>query len=300
MAENKKNVINEIAALLPEEKEFLLKCLNGNGTKRKSRKQLWHIIGILPVLIAIVALTLFLPEEYLIRCMFLLVIAGILFNIIRDTVSVKHPENEIEKIKITSEADDEQPLLPLTEKDLNIIALHEAGHAVCNYFLSGTSEMRKIQIDSQDKKFDGIVCFKESPNRIFTATTCKNIIAEYLGGIVAERMILGEVSCGAERDLASASQLAYEMTSMMGMGKRIGLFAMPVTKELFQSDMEADIRDIICESQTICEKTLAEHRDILEQLTAELLTKKTLNELEIKEFFTKASSQSLSSELSAA
>lgn len=281
MTENEKNAINELSNLSTEEKEALLKCVARNELKKQSRKDLWSNIIVLLTLTAVIALTLFLPEEYLIRYAMILAMIYALFN------AKKSSTNTSDQEKYIDDETDESSLPPLTEEDLKTVAFHEAGHAVCFHFLPGPAEMKDIQIGLDEEDFCGSVSFSAPKKRMITETGLKNMIAGRLGGIIAEKIIFGESTNGAGKDLAAASDMAFYMTALFGMGKRVGLCAAIKDSEVFRNDVESDVRDIISECQTLCEKTLIEHRDILEKLAAELLEKKSLNKEEIKAFFAK-------------
>ena len=282
MNEEEKNAINDLENLSLEEKEDLLKCIVQHEIQKSSGKNWAVAMGVLLVLLFLIALTLFLPEKYLLRYV---IILGIIFFICWSRKKCTAEQQDETDIIENIHPDDDIPLPPMNEKDMSVTALHEAGHAVCAHFLPGFSEMEQIQIAEDNKRFCGAVSFKKPDRRTFSESVFKNMIAAHLSGILAEKMVFREVSCGAEHDLAAASRLAYDMTTTLGMGKRGGLFAIPRDGNFFKSDMEADIREIISEAQALAEKTLTEHLDLVKKLAQLLMEKKSLNEDEIKEFF---------------
>lgn len=131
----------------------------------------------------------------------------------------------------------------------------------------------------------GFVYFTTSQNVILSEAALKSMIAAKFGGIMAEKLFLGEISCGASSDLDSAMQNAYDMAATMGMGKRLGLCTPGHRKDFWHDDLQADIRDIISECSDLCEKTLLEHREQVEKLAKLILEKRSLDETAVERFF---------------
>ncbi len=301
MPENCENPINDLDGLSIEEKEALLKAVAQHAQKKEYRKQKIKKIA-LAVLIALLILGVFFVPAGSRGSYISTFGAGLILWMWKKHSSEKIGNYKTKKIKMTVPQPDNSPApqpddLPapqpdkspesqMTEDELTIISIHEAGHAVCNYFLPGIQEMKQIQIGGlDDKSMCGAVFFKDASTHLIRESVFKNMIAGYLGGIIAEKMILNESSSGSEQDLIAASAIARNMVALFGMGKRIGLCSLAELQSFFREDLETDIHDILNECQQLCEQTLTEHRVILEKLASELRNKKSLDEEEIKAFF---------------
>lgn len=201
-----------------------------------------------------------------------------------------HRSFRLTRRRSSEKTEEDEQLQQPSENDLKLAAFHEAGHAVCNYYLPHTPEIQRINLGVEkfsDTYAGGFVYFQAPQNAILSESALKSMIAVTFGGIMAEKLFLGEISCGSSSDLDSAMQIAYDMVATFGMGKRLGLCTPRNRKNFWHEDLQADIRDIISECSALCEKTLLEHREQVEKLAALLLKKRTLDEGEIKTFFQK-------------
>ena len=204
--------------------------------------------------------------------------------------SGEHRSFRLTRRRSSEKTEEDEQLPEYSENDLKIAAFHEAGHAVCSYHLPHTPKIQRINLGVEklsDTYAGGFVYFKTPQNSIFSEAALKSMIAAKFGGIMAEKLFLGEISCGSSCDLDSAMQIAYDMAATMGMGKRLGLCTPGNRKNFWHEDLQADIRDIINECSALCEKTLLEHRNQVEKLAVLLLEKRSLDEGEIKMFFQK-------------
>ena len=199
-----------------------------------------------------------------------------------------HRSFRLTRRRSSEKTEEDEQLQQPSENDLKLAAFHEAGHAVCNYYLPHTPEIQRIDLGVEkfsDTYAGGFVYFKAPQNTILSEAALKSMIAVKFGGIIAEKLFLGEISCGASSDLDSAMQIAYDMAATFGMGKRLGLCTPGNRKNFWHDDLQADIRDIISECSAICEKTLLEHRELVEKLAELILEKRILDDGEIKTFF---------------
>lgn len=285
MPENCENSINNLDCLSIEEKEALLKAVAQRAISKESRKQKFKTLAFIVFAAALISGAFFLPQIWLMRYIFAIGI-GFMLWIVKKYVPHSISNAETQTSETTMPPPEKFPELPMTEDELTIASIHEAGHAVCCHFLPGIQEMKKIQIGGLgEKNLGGAVFFKDASTHLVRESVFKNIIAGRLGGVIAEKIVLEESSCGSEHDLIAASAIARDMVTLLGMGKRIGLCSLAELQSFFREDLETDIRDILNECQQLCEKTLTEHREILEKLAAELRNKKSLDEEEIKAFF---------------
>ena len=171
----------------------------------------------------------------------------------------------------------------LTEWDLECMAYHEAGHAVCSIFLPETEPIIRITIDPDDDAFGYVV---NSPRKHHNATEVyfKSKITTYLAGKMAEQIFLGITTTSCIHDLRAASEIADLLVGKYGMGQRIGNLSLDDVPISLQNAFYADVKEIISDSTNQAKEILTQHRDLMIQLSNLLLRKRTLDEITIKNF----------------
>ena len=166
-----------------------------------------------------------------------------------------------------------------------MIAVHEAGHAILAMVLPGARRPEKIAI-AQDREGALGYVLRAARARPY-ATTSSELRAELcvgLGGMEAERLILGDVSIGAYSDLQHATALARAMVGGHGMdeahGPRVVLDDEKVSEQLSEqrrARLDAAVDDLLQQEQQRARRLLEEHRGLHETLVALLLEKKIID-----------------------
>jgi hypothetical protein len=182
-----------------------------------------------------------------------------------------------------------------------IVAFHEAGHAVAGAMIPDYDMVQKITIIPRTNGAGGLTFFSPSDDRLNTGLYSKQYLegqlAVALGGRVAEEMIFGEVDAttGASNDLQQVGSIANRMVKEFGMSPVIGPIALqgpngpqsPMERMMqggdagptwggqmmAQADMEVD--RLVANAYARCRKILTENRDLLEILTTKLLEQET-------------------------
>lgn len=280
MAQNKNNSFNLTESDIDDIFEMVKSRILNEPVPEKKHKWL-KLAGSVITGTVLLLMAFFLPMEHFIHGA--LIVLSI-WAVLTFYSPEGHRSFRLSRRKSSEKTEEDEQLQQPSENDLKLAAFHEAGHAVCNYYLPHTPEIQRINLDS-DSHSGGSVYFKSHPNVILSETALKSMIAVTFGGITAEKLFWGEISCGAASDLESAMQTAYDMAATFGMGKRLGLCTPGHRKNFWHEDLQADIRDIISECSAICEKTLLEHRELVEKLAILLLEKRILDDGEIKTFF---------------
>ena len=180
------------------------------------------------------------------------------------------------------------PLL-LTDWDIQCMAYHEAGHAVCSYFLPEREKLIKITINPSDEAF-GMVRTAQRLHHNETEVSLMSTIATFLAGRIAEEKFLGIKTTSCIHDLASAQSIAIDMVVKFGMGKRLGFGALNDTEhfsagEHHRKQIIQDVRDILDEAAQDADRVLGEHESAVISLAGRLLKKNTLSINEITRFF---------------
>jgi len=164
----------------------------------------------------------------------------------------------------------------MTEKDLQITAYHEAGHAVVAAYLENSAPISTITIVPRGESL-GMTTHSERENVSLTRGTIEDKIAIFTAGRVAESLIFGDkaITAGASNDIEQATKLATMMVKEIGMSSDIGFIQVDKQNEYdaFSSKpkvsnkkaelVEIEIKKIIDEQYKVAEEILKriEHRD---------------------------------------
>ena len=112
----------------------------------------------------------------------------------------------------------------LSEKERDIVAHHEMGHALVASSVAHADPVHKVTIIPRGVAALGMTYQLPTEDRfLLTRTELEDRLAVLLGGRVAEELVYGEVSTGAHNDLERATELARLMVTKYGMSERLGL-----------------------------------------------------------------------------
>src|SRR5256712_92863 len=112
----------------------------------------------------------------------------------------------------------------LSEKERDIVAHHEMGHALVASSVSGADPVHKVTIIPRGVAALGMTYQLPTEDRfLLTRSEMEDRIAVLLGGRVAEELVYGEISTGAHNDLERGTELARLMVTKYGMSERLGL-----------------------------------------------------------------------------
>lgn len=186
----------------------------------------------------------------------------------------------------------------LTAQDKEIVAYHEAGHALVGYLLPHAKPLRKVTIIPRGMAL-GLAWFMEDDNLMPNRSQMEASIAVALGGRVSEELVFGEVTSGASNDLQQVTQIAQAMVTQYGMSDALGLrvygkkqemvfLGREISEQRDYSDqiaetIDAEVRKIIDAEHQRVVNLLTINRDKLDLVAQTLLDVETL---EIEEFIT--------------
>ena len=109
-----------------------------------------------------------------------------------------------------------------SEKENKLVAYHEAGHAVVSRFLETQDPVHQISIVPRGLA-GGYTMYRPTEDKSFMSKTeMEENIVSLLGGRVAEKLILNDISTGASNDIERASKIARDMVTKYGMSEKIG------------------------------------------------------------------------------
>jgi len=105
----------------------------------------------------------------------------------------------------------------LSEKEREIVAFHEAGHALISHYLPGCDPVQKVSIIARGRAAGYTLRMPEQEKSLQTKSEFWDNLTALLGGYVSEEKRFGEVTTGAADDLHQATQLAHELVTKYGM-----------------------------------------------------------------------------------
>lgn len=197
----------------------------------------------------------------------------------------------------------------MTEKDREMTAYHEGGHALAGYCLPLSGGLHKVTIIPRGGT-GGVTWFLDEEDKTYNSLNeMKDVMVRIVGGRVAEKIIYGPdwVTTGAGNDLQKAAQLAREMVIEQGMGKRLRdqvfhedeggmmLDRMVHSKPYSEKTAELidkEVEELITEATNRAEKIIRANLNELENIKNELIDKETLDEKEARAALTGAKAPS--------
>lgn len=211
-------------------------------------------------------------------------------------ISNKHLVEAFEKVAIGPE----RKTKVMNEKEKELTAYHEAGHAVVGHVLPDSDPVHKVTIIPRGNT-GGVTWFLPPEDKSYTNVyEFKDILARAMGGRVAEKIIYGEdgITTGAGSDLRKATEIARDMIIEQGMGAKLrdqvfhgdtgGMVFDKITYDRPYSDetareIDREVEILIKEAAKRAEVVLKTNRAHLDKLAEALLEHETLEEDAVRE-----------------
>ncbi len=167
----------------------------------------------------------------------------------------------------------------VTEKERKLTAYHEGGHAICTYYKDESDKVHQVSIIPRGGAGGYTMSLPEHDKSFVSKNEMSNKIVVLLGGRVAEKLILDDISTGASNDLERATGIARSMVTRYGFSDKLG----PVVygqedhevflgrdfnssrnySENVAAEIDSEIRSIIEDAYQISEDILSAHLDQL-------------------------------------
>ncbi|HOA77325.1 MAG TPA: ATP-dependent zinc metalloprotease FtsH [Thermosynergistes sp.] len=181
----------------------------------------------------------------------------------------------------------------ISPREKEIIAFHEAGHAMVAKMLPGCDPVHKISIIPRGHNALGYTLqLPEEDRFLISKGELKNRICVLLGGRVAEELYCDDITTGAQNDLERATQIAREMVTEFGMSDRLGpvrlgrkqhevFLGRDIMEDRNYSEeiayaIDQELRSIIDDCYKIVRTILTEQGEALKEVTKELLAREVL------------------------
>jgi cell division protease FtsH len=120
----------------------------------------------------------------------------------------------------------------ISEKEKEVIAYHETGHALVMKALPHTDPVHKVSIISRGMALGWTLSLPEEDKYLISRDELMDQIAGIMGGRVAEEIVFGDITSGAENDIQRATQMARRMVTQWGMSDKLGTVTMGHKEEL--------------------------------------------------------------------
>jgi cell division protease FtsH len=185
----------------------------------------------------------------------------------------------------------------LDEVEREMTAYHEAGHALVQVLLPEADPLHKVSIIPRGPSLGATFALPEKDRYSYSRRYCVALISVALGGRLAEEMFCGDVSSGAQNDIAQATEIAKKMVLDWGMSAKVGLVnyanddkrIMPLDvsgksySERTAEVVDSEIRGIIDGAYSETHDLLEANRDKVEAIAKALVKYETLSAEEVKQ-----------------
>ncbi|MEB3313127.1 MAG: ATP-dependent zinc metalloprotease FtsH3, partial [Cyanobacteriota bacterium] len=192
----------------------------------------------------------------------------------------------------------------MSERRKELVAYHEAGHALVGALMPGYDPVQKISIIPRGRA-GGLTWFTPSEDRLesglYSRAYLQNQMAVALGGRIAEEIVFGEeeVTTGASNDLQQVARVARQMVTRFGMSDRLGPVALGRQQgnmflgrdiaaerdfsEATAATIDEEVRSLVDEAYQRAKQVLTGNRSILDQLARMLVDKETVDADELQQ-----------------
>ncbi len=197
-------------------------------------------------------------------------------------------KEDMEEASIKVIAGPEKKSKVVTENEKKLTSYHEAGHAICTYYCSSQDKVHQVSIIPRGMAGGYTLSLPEKDKSFVSKNEMRENIVVLLGGRVAEKIVLDDISTGASNDLERATSTARDMVTRYGFSDNLG----PVVyghdesqvflgrdyaggnhySEAIAAQIDNEIRDLIESCFEDAEKLLREHIDKLHDVARYLFT----------------------------
>ena len=180
----------------------------------------------------------------------------------------------------------------ITEREKNVIAYHEIGHALVAKSLPNADPVHKVSIISRGMALGWTMQLPTEDRYLVSRSELNDDMAVILGGRVAEELIFGDITSGASDDIGKATKLARRMVTEWGMSEKLGPLTFGHKEELVflgrdlgeqrnyseevAGEIDQEVHRLVDAGYQRAKKILTERRDKLVQLAEYLKTEETI------------------------
>ncbi|MFC1498260.1 ATP-dependent zinc metalloprotease FtsH [Verrucomicrobiota bacterium] len=213
----------------------------------------------------------------------------------KDAVDLEDMEEARDKVRWGRERRSRK----LDEKDKKLTAYHEAGHALVQIKIKETEPLHKVTIIPRGMFLGATMSLPDKDRYLEGKKKLLGDLAVFMGGRVAEEIILEDITSGASSDLKEATRIARLMICSWGMSESLGPQTFGEHQELMflgreinktqdyseetARKIDAEISKLLRDSHKCATRIITKHRDKLELMVSMLLERETLDGKEVEE-----------------
>ena len=185
----------------------------------------------------------------------------------------------------------------ISPEEKRIVAYHEAGHAIAGWFLEHADPLVKVSIVPRGVAALGYAQYLPKEQFLYTTEQLTDGMCMTMGGRVAEDLVFGKISTGAQNDLERITRLSYAMVTIYGMNEKVGNVSFNDNQGEYQFNkpysektselIDNEVRGLIASVYKKTKDLLTEKRDGLEKLAQKLLEKEILFQSDLEEILGK-------------
>jgi cell division protease FtsH len=182
-------------------------------------------------------------------------------------------------------------------EEKEIIAYHEAGHAICGWYLEHAYPLLKVTIVPRGTAALGYAQYTPKEQYLYNTDQLLDQICMTLGGRASESIFFGKISTGASNDLQQITKIGYSMVTVYGMNEKVGnisfydpqqdnTFTKPYSEETGRM-IDEEVRKIIDQAYERTKALLIQRKKEVEILARELLKKEVLFKSDVEQLIGK-------------
>ena len=171
-------------------------------------------------------------------------------------------------------------------EEKEIIAYHEAGHAICGWFLEHAYPLLKVTIVPRGTAALGYAQYTPKEQYLYNTDQLNDQLCMTLGGRASEELFFKKISTGASNDLQQITKMAYAMVTVYGMNDKVGnisfydpqqenMFTKPYSEETGKM-IDEEVRKLVDKAYERTKELLTKHKQEVEILAKELLKREVL------------------------
>jgi len=185
----------------------------------------------------------------------------------------------------------------ISDKEKEIIAYHETGHALVAHKLPNADPVHKISIIPRGQALGYTLTLPLEDKYLVTKSELVDELSMLLGGRVAEEMVFGELTTGDQNDIEKATKLARKMVCEFGMSEKLGpltlgqkqeevflgrdLYTHQDYSDQIAYEIDREVRRLVDEAYNRARDILTENRDRLDAIARALIERETLEKDEL-------------------
>ena len=217
----------------------------------------------------------------------------------KSTIGWEELDSALDKLMVGNEKREGTSML--SQKQVELVAFHEAGHAICGALIPDYDQVQKISIIPRSNGAGGLTFFSPQESRLESGMYSKQYLesqlAVALGGRLAEELIYGEdlVTTGASNDIQQVANIAKRMVKEWGMSEKVGCIALSepqgggpfMGRSMGQrqtqwggkimSNVDAEVERLVNNSYLTAKTILSQNRPLLEHLAKTLVEQEVVS-----------------------